>query len=240
MATITQMRLDLSLPESYDYGDWIRHDGVEEACSRVALWSMHGGSLWLRSTNPAGKTHLLRTLAGSHEQISLLDVATDTVDIEPWQLVDQWMQSLKTNTMWLLDVQPGPISDNVAKALFHTVERARDLQRPILLAWRGDLDGLPPELSSRLLAMDQCRLAAPSDDDDLLNILHSSAGQLQWEIRKQVLQAMLTYLPRRLDVLIPALRELERRSFEQHHRPGPAWLKQQLTRMAAELHPRLI
>jgi len=235
-----QMRLALSLPENYDYGDWIHHDGVEEACNRVALWCVHGGSLWLRSQDPAGKTHLLRTLAREHGPCVLLEVAADSEDQQAWELVQRWMGTLESASMWMLDVQPGPLAIPVAQALFHCVERARDLQRPLLLAWRGEVAALPPELSSRLLAMDQCILAAPSDDDALLKILHSSAGRLQWEIRQQVLQAMLTYLPRQLDILIPALRELERCSFEQHIRPGPAWLKQQLTRMAAELHPRLI
>jgi len=240
MAAQAQMRLALSLPERYDYGDWIRHDGVDEACNRMALWCVHGGSVWLRSLDPAGKTHLLCTLAREHAQIALLEVSADTPDQPAWQLVQQWMGKLEERPMWMLDVQPGALAVPVAQALFHCLERARDLQRPLALAWRGETATLPPELSSRLLAMEQCVLSPPSDDDVLLNILHSSAGRLQWEIRQQVLQAMLTYLPRQLDVLIPALRELERRSFEQHLRPGPAWLKQQLTRMAGELHPRLI
>ncbi|MDX8405696.1 MAG: hypothetical protein R8K50_06035 [Mariprofundus sp.] len=240
MQAKAQMRLALSLPERYDYGDWIHHDGVDEACNRVALWSVHGGSLWLRSQDPAGKTHLLRTLAREYSHCALLEVAADTGDQQAWELVQVWMEALEPASMWMLDVQPGPLTLPVAQALFHCVERARDLQRPLLLAWRGEIAELPPELSSRLLAMDQCMLAAPSDDDVLLSILHSSAGRLQWEIRQQVLQTMLTYLPRQLDVLVPALRELERCSFEQHHRPGPAWLKQQLTRIASELHPRLI
>jgi len=239
MPVQSQMRLALSLPERYDYGDWIRHDGVDEACDRMALWCVHGGSLWLRSLDPAGKTHLLRTLARESDNFALLEVSVLS-DQPAWQLVEQWMRELEGSSMWMLDVQPGVLAVPVAQALFHCLERARDQQRAVTLAWRGDVTALPPELSSRLLAMEQCVLAPPSDDDALLNILHSSAGRLQWEIRQQVLQAMLTYLPRQLDVLIPALRELERRSFEQHHRPGPAWLKQQLTGIAAELHPRLI
>ncbi|WP_167632034.1 hypothetical protein [Mariprofundus ferrooxydans] len=239
MPVQSQMRLALSLPERYDYGDWIRHDGVDEACDRMALWCVHGGSLWLRSLDPAGKTHLLRTLARESDNIALLEVSALS-DQPAWQLVEQWMRELEGSSMWMLDVQPGVLAVPVAQALFHCLERARDQQRAVTLAWRGDVTALPPELSSRLLAMEQCVLAPPSDDDALLNILHSSAGRLQWEIRQQVLQAMLTYLPRQLDVLIPVLRELERRSFEQHHRPGPAWLKQQLTDIASELHPRLI
>jgi len=240
MAGKTQMRLALSLPERYDYGDWIRHDGVDEACNRMALWSIHGGFIWLRSQDPAGKTHLLRTLAREHGNTYILEISANNSDQPAWQLVQQWMGRLKESRAWMIDIQPGPLPITVAQALFHCVERARDLQRPLAIAWRGDIDALPPELSSRLLAMEQCLLAPPSDDEALLNILHSSAGRLQWEIRQQVLQAMLTYLPRQLDILIPALRELERLSFEQHHRPSATWLKQQLIRISGELHPRLI
>jgi len=74
----------------------------------------------------------------------------------------------------------------------------------------------------------------------LLNVLRSSAGRLQWDIREQVLQAMLTYLPRQLDVLVSALHALETLSFEQKHKPGPAWVKQQLMRIAKQLHPSLL
>jgi len=240
MPAQAQMRLALSLQERYDYGDWIRHGGVDAACNRVALWCVHGGSLWLRSIEPAGKTHLLRTLAREHRHIALLEVPADAPPNKPaWQLVQQWMMEMEERPMWMLDVHTGALAVPVAQALFHCLERARDLQRPLALAWRGEAEALPPELSSRLLAMEQCLLSPPSDDKTLLRILHSSAGRLQWEIRQQALQTMLTYLPRRLDVLVPALRELERRSFEQRHRPGPAWLKQQLICMAVELHPRL-
>lgn len=230
-----QMRLALSIPVSYDYGAWIRHDGVEDACNSMALWSVHGGSLWLRSQEPAGKTHLLRTVGRESGSIVPLDIAASCGRMTAWQLVEQWMDSLAGQSMWLLDVEAGVLDVAVAQALFHCVERARELQRPVALAWRGELSTLPPELSSRLLAMKQCTLAPPPDDDALLEILHSSAGRLQWDIRQQVLQMMLTYLPRRLDILIPALKELELRSFEQHLRPGSAWLKQQLTGMAEEL-----
>ncbi|MDQ6993723.1 MAG: glucose-inhibited division protein A [Mariprofundus sp.] len=238
MTIHTQMRLALSLPERYEYGSWIRHDGVEQACDRLALWCSQGGSLWLRSQDPAGKTHLLRTVAHEYPLIALLDISATTVDKPALVLVDQWLKELEHSSQWMLDIAPGRMTEVVAQALFHLLERARDLQRPLIIAWRGDTHTLPPELSSRLLAVEQCLLAPPSNDDVLLNILSSSASSLQWNIRQQVLQAMLTYLPRQLDILIPALKELERLSFEQHIRPGPSWLKQQLTRIATTLGPR--
>ncbi len=239
MSAENQLRLQMDLPPVYDYGAWIRHAGVEEACNRLALWSVHGGNIWLASEASAGKTHLLRTFAADQTAIAMLDVPADNHTRNSWQLAQQWMESLQGYKCWLIDVPAGAMAEPTALALFHLLERARDLQCPVVIAWRGEIDDLPPELSSRLLAMEKINMAAPADDDVLLNVLRSSAGRLQWDIREQVLQAMLTYLPRQLDILVAALQALETLSFEQKHKPGPAWVKQQLMRIAEQLHPSL-
>jgi len=226
------LRLQMNLPPVYDYGAWIRHAGVEDGCDRLALWSVHGGRLWLASDVVAGKSHLLRTVAADQAFVGMLDVLADTDanhSSNSWQLAQQWMELFQGCSHWLIDVPSGDIEQSVAHALFHILERARDLQRPVVIAWRGDINHLPPELSSRLLAMEKIDMAAPPDDNVLLQVLRSSACNLQWAIREQVLQAMLTYLPRQLDVLVAALKTLEAMSFEQKHKPGPAWVKQQLT-----------
>jgi len=235
-----QLRLQLPLPVSYDYHSWFRHSGVEDACNRLALWTVHGGRIWLNSESAAGKSHLLRTMAGDHPSIALLDISSDQAHGASLQLVQQWMKMLEEKSFWMLDLKAGAMPLALGHALFHCLERARELQRPVVVAWSGDVATLPPELSSRLLAMEAVTLSPPQDDEGLLQILGNSAGKLQWDIREQVLQSMLTYLPRQLDILVPALKELERLSFEQKHKPGPAWVKQQLTRIAEELHPRLL
>jgi len=236
-----QLRLQMQLPPAYDYGTWIRHAGVAEACDRLALWSLHGGAIWLTSETSAGKSHLLRTFAADQASVGMLDVfAGINNSASDWQLAQQWMESLQGYKRWLIDVPAESMAQPVAHALFHILERARDLQRPVAIAWRGKMDHLAPELSSRLLAMEKIDMAAPADDDVLLQVLRASAGNLQWDIREPVLQAMLTYLPRRLDILIAALNALETLSFEQKHKPGPAWVKQQLIRIAEQLHPSLL
>jgi len=226
----------MQLPPVYDYGTWIRHTGVENGCNRLALWSVHGGIIWLASDAVAGKSHLLRTFAADLPSVGMLNVIGDshTCNCNSWQLAQQWMETLESSSSWLIDMPAGHLPRSVALALFHILERARDLQRPVVIAWRGQADDLPPELSSRLLAMEKIDMAPPADDETLLQVLRSSAGNLQWDIREQVLQAMLIYLPRQLDVLAPALKELEALSFEQKHKPGPAWVKQQLTRIIYE------
>lgn len=236
----SQLRLQLPLPVSYDYHSWLRHAGVEDACNRLALWTVHGGRIWLNSDSAAGKTHLLRTISKDHPSIALLSINAVEAESASWALTQQWMKQIAEKSHWMIDVNTTDLSQAAAHALFHCLERARDLQRPVIVAWRGDIETLPPELSSRLLAMEQIKLSAPQDDADLLQVLSNSAGHMQWDIREQVLQAMLTYLPRDLGILIPALRELERLSFEQKHKPGPAWAKQQLTSIAEQLHPRLL
>ena len=223
----------------YEYREWVRHAGVETACNRLALWMVHGGCLWLNSETPAGKSHLLRVIASEHPQCGLLNVSTQAAGGAGWRLVQQWMGELSSRAMWLLDVPAGSMSASVAYAIFHCIERARDQQRPLVIAWRGDAALCPPELGSRLNAMDMVVMNPPAADDELLALLKSSTGYLQWEVREQVLQSMLVYLPRRLDVLLPALQELEALSFEQQQKPAGAWLKQQLLRIAGELQSPL-
>jgi len=254
-----QLRLQMNLPPAYDYGSWVRHAGVEDSCDRLALWDIHGGRLWLSSAAAAGKSHLLRVFSADHAAVTMLDVSISHADgsnafesnpavfnqtdnnqtncnqTDSNQLTQQWVELLAGTSCWLIDVPAGAMSQTVAHALFHLLERARDLQCAIVLAWRGDPASLPPELSSRLLAMDKISMAAPADDEALLQVLRASAGSLQWDIREQVLQAMLTYLPRQLDVLVPALKALEALSFEQKHKPGPAWVKQQLLHLSESL-----
>ena len=232
-----QLRLQMQLPPVYDYGAWVRHAGVEQGCNRLALWGVHGGALWLTSDHVAGKSHLLRTLACDLPCAALLTVHTDHGSAaDSREMVQRWVHLLQPGSHWLIDVEAGAMPEQFAHALFHLLERARDLQRHVVVAWRGDADSLPPELSSRLRAMETVEMTPPADDDALLQILRASAGELQWDIRAQVLQAMLTYLPRQLDVLIFALNMLETNSFEQQHKPGPAWVKQQLMRIAGQLH----
>ena len=227
-----QLRLPMDAFAGYEAGEWIRHDGVEEACNRLALWTVHGGNLWLSSESPAGKSHLLRMLASEYRQCGLLNIDGSIAHGAGWRLVQQWVGELNSRAMWLLDLPPGTLPTPVAYAVFHCLERARDMQRPLVLAWRGDLSSCPPELSSRLGAMDRVSMAPPKHDEDLLALLKAGASWLQWDIREQVLCSMLVYLPRRLDVLIPALRRLERLSFEQRQKPAGSWLKQQLIGMA--------
>lgn len=231
-----QLRLQLDLPTPRDYGSWVRHANVEQACNRLALWQVHGGRLWLTSTHSAGKSHLLQSLVEEHTSIGKIDLdARQLSDADnSWQLAQQWTELLNGTRKWVFDLAPGAIPHVAAHALFHMLERNRSIGGDIMISWRGDANLLPGELSSRLYALEKVEMAQPDHDEALLQILRNGASNMQWEIREQVLTAMLTYLPRRLDILMPALHELEARSFAQKQKPGAAWVKQQLLQIAEQ------
>ena len=234
-----QLRLPMDASVGVADRQWVRHAGVEAASNRLALWLVHGGCLRLSSETPAGKSHLLRLIANEWPQCGLLTITDAMAKAAGWRLVQQWVGELNSKAMWLLDVQAGPLPASIAYAIFHCLERARDMQRPLVISWRGDATSCPPELSSRLNAMEMVTLTPPTSDEDLLAIMKSCSSRLQWEVREQMLQSMLVYLPRRLDLLLEALAELEALSFEQQQKPSGAWLKQQLTRIAGSLQKPL-
>jgi len=226
-----QQRLDLSIPPQYDYGDWVRHPGVELACNRLALWLVQGGRLWLRSTSVAGKTHLLRALQQEHPCMGIIQVNRQMTS-SSLQQVDAWVRQLESKAFWAADVQAGNLSQSAGHALFHWLERARDMNRPVLVAWRcGSNDFEPPELRTRLNAMEQIETLPPGSDEDLLSVLHSFALSMQWQIPEGSLETLIRYLPRELEIQLEALRWLD----EQHavagrNRLTKSWIMEQLAR----------
>ncbi len=225
-----QQTLALNIPAHFNYGDWIRHAGVEQAGNRLALWLVHGGRIWLTSPHMSGKSHLLRLLQQEHPRMGLLHVALVT-DRSALHLVEDWLCMLHDKAFWAVDVPAGDVPVNVGLALFHLLERARDMHRPLLLAWRpaGDLSG-PPELMSRLKgSMEHLESHAPACDTDLRRVLQSVACSRQWDIQAHALDTMLQWLPRRLDVLLPALLHLEKVSLaDRRKRLSQNWIRSQL------------
>lgn len=217
-----QQRLNWLLPSQMGDGAWIRHSGVEAACNRLALWLVHGGRLWLTSDEVAGKSHLLSYLAAEHTQLGLIQVDANATG-HALQLVRKWIILLESNAFWALDIQAGPLNPAPAFALFHLLERARDMRRSVVLAWRGS-GSLPPELESRLRGMERVDMRSPRSDADLRCIMRSVADSLQWEIPDSVLDMLLTRLPRRLDALPQMLRSLEADSLENKKRLTQAWV----------------
>ncbi len=221
-----QQRLDWRFPAWSDSDAWVRHAGVEAATNRLALWLVHGGRLWLTSNEVAGKSHLLSLLAAEHASLGLISVGADEAG-HALQWVRRWLVPLESKAFWAVDVEAGPLSQAQALALFHLLERARDMRRPMLIAWR-DPGSMPPELESRLKGMERVEMQAPRADAELRRIMRAVATSLQWEIPDAVLDTLLVRLPRRLDALPQMLRSLEADSLRQGKRLTPAWVRRWL------------
>lgn len=222
-----QQRLNYKIPVTYPYGRWVRHAGVEQACARIALWLVQGGMLWLGSEEMAGKTHFLHAVSQEHPHVGLIRV--DGQPEAAVRLVRSWLDTLEPHAYWIVDMPAGPVSGAYGLALFHLIERAREMNRPLLISWRCDESELaPPELSSRLRMMERIAMAAPAVDNDLRAVMQSVADGLQWQVKDSVLSLMLTHLPRGLEPQIAALTELESASLEERQRITQAWAKEKL------------
>lgn len=228
-----QQRLNWLFPDQPDDDDWVRHAGVEDACNRLALWLVHGGRLWLTSEEVAGKSHLLSLLAASHPQLGLVAVHPDAPG-HALQLVRGWLVQLETKAFWAVDVPPGPLNQAYAFALFHLLERAREMRRPIVLAWRS-AGPVPPELDSRLKGMERVEMQAPRGDEALRQVMRAVVASLQWQIPDAVLDVLLMHLPRRLDALPRMLHSLEADSLQHGKRLTPAWVRKWLERADARM-----
>lgn len=228
-----QQRLNWLFPNRPDAEDWVRHGGVEDACNRLALWLVHGGRLWLGSDEVAGKSHLLSLLAAEHPQLGLIHVDSDASG-RPMQLVRGWLDRLEAKAFWAVDVQAGPLAQAQAFALFHLLERARDMRRPIVVAWRS-AGTIPPELDSRLKGMERVVMKAPRSDEDLRRVMRAVAAGLQWDIPDVALDVLLVHLPRQLDALPRMLHSLEADSLQNGKRLTPAWVRKWLERADAEI-----
>ncbi len=222
-----QQRLNYKIPVTYEYGRWVRHAGVERACSRIALWLVQGGTLWLSSEEVAGKTHFLHALKQEHPHAGLI-LAGEREDAAG-RLVSYWVKELEPYVYWMVDVAAGPVSTAHGLALFHLIERAREMNRPLLISWRCEEGRLvPPELSSRMRMMERATMAAPKGDNDLRAVMHAVAEGLQWQVKESILSLMLSQLPRSLPEQIAALMQLESASLEERQRITQAWAKEKL------------
>ena len=222
-----QQRLDYKIPITYPYGRWVRHEGVEQAANRMALWLVQGGVLWLGSDEMAGKTHFLHALSQEHPHVGL--IRADEKPEAAVRLVRSWLESLEPYAYWMVDMEAGPAGNVHGLALFHLIERAREMNRPLLISWRCDeADLAPPELASRMRMMERISMSAPVADDDLRAVMQSVADGLQWKVKESVLSLMQTHLPRTLEQQIKALTELESASLEERQRITQAWAKEKL------------
>jgi len=222
-----QQRLKFNIPVSYEYGNWIRHSGVENGCSRIALWLIQGGVLWLNSDGMAGKTHFLHALKQEHPHVGL--VIADGAEEPSVRLVEGWLKQLEPFACWMVDLPAGPTSRTCGLALFHLIERAREMNRSLLISWRcGDDELAPAELSSRMRMMEQAMMLPPSSDQEMKRIIYSVAEELQWDVKESVVSLMLSRLPRTIADQVDALKQLDSAALEERRRITQAWAKEKL------------
>lgn len=230
-----QQLLDIELPPSYAYTEWVRHAGVEAAHNRLALWLVHGGRLWLSSESPAGKTHLAHVLAAEHPQLGLVSVKPDA-NLPATRQTAGWLEMLGNTAWWLFDVPAGELPRATGIALFHLLERSREMHRPVAILWRNaDFSNTPPELVSRLATLERVEMLPPRSDVELTSVLQAVASSRQWHIDDAVIQLMLTRLPRDLDYLLQAMGQMEKASLAERKRLTQRWASQRIRHMGDEL-----
>ncbi len=203
-----QQILELPLRARKHYGSWVRHPQVDEAAARLALWFVQGGLLWLSSNEVAGKSHLLQALGEEHPQVAMLDGKhSGGSSIEQLQV---WLQACAHSAYWILDLSAGPLPQANAYAVFHLIERAKEMNRSLLISWRCEEQDLqPPELRSRLLMFERVDMAAPLSDEDLSSVLQSVLLTMQWDMKETVLPTLLSHVPRNLSELLAAIERLD-------------------------------
>ncbi|MDQ7001167.1 MAG: glucose-inhibited division protein A [Ghiorsea sp.] len=199
-----QQTLALLLPIKKHYGSWVRHPQVEEASGRLALWFVQGGLLWLTSEEEAaGKSHLLQALADENPHVALL--ACDKRNVSSVQQLKLWLEQCEHQAYWILDLPAGEIPTPFAYAVFHLIERAKEMNKALLISWRCAENKMPDELRSRLLMMAKVAMSAPVDDVDLKRVLDSVLRHMQWDMKETVLPTLLQHVPRTLGALLRAL-----------------------------------
>jgi len=224
--TKQQQRLLFTLPITPGYHTWVHHEGTASACTTLAIWLKDGGILWLKSIDPAGKSHLLRALLEEYPQMACAKLQ---VELPALEQVASWLEILESKALWSIDLPAGRLSEELSIALFHLIERAKVMGRPLLIVWRCADDLLSPaELASRMRMMEQIEIFPPESDADLYRVLKAAAQQLCWDIPEQFIKVMLMHLPRDLETQLSALRYLEAASQTERSRMTQAWARQKL------------
>ncbi len=203
-----QQALPLSILSKMDYGSWVRHQQAEDASGQLALWLVQGGLLWLTSEEVAGKSHLIQAVFSDCPQVTILDI--NEQGLSSVQQLKSWLNECEYSAYWVLDLPAGKLSIPLGFAVFHLIERAKNMNKALLISWRCDEDEIrPPELSSRLLVMERVDIAPPQTDDDLQKVLQSVLQTMQWDMKETVLPTLLQHIPRTLADLLQAIAMLD-------------------------------
>ncbi len=215
------------------FGAWVSHAGTLHAERRLAHWLHHGGRLWLNSQAiSCGKSHLLHHLATMNPGVLRVLALREQWRDNTVESVRSCLQAWSGCRHWGVDLPAGACEPHIGELLFHLIERAKQQECAIVIAWHCD-DALlaPPELASRLRSMEQVRLHPPPDDSALRAILYSVAHNLRWDPPRGVLDVMLTHGERSLSHQLEILHRLERESRPERVRATQRWTRGRVEEM---------
>ncbi len=158
--SVRARQLALSLPHraAMTRADFLVGKANAEAIAVIDAWpEWPAPVVLLAGPVGSGKTHL----------VEIWRAATGGVVIEAGRLRDADVETLAENAAVAVeDIHAGPLDE---AALFHLLNRTRELQVPMLVTSRSCASALPlqvPDLASRLRAARPVELGEP--DDDLL------------------------------------------------------------------------
>lgn len=197
--SITARQLPLPLDHSprYDAAEFHPTAGSQAALEwleKPALWSQNRLILW--GEPGCGKTHLLHIWAQSHAAVFINGPAL------------RGLPSEITAPLAIDDIDL--IADETS--LFHYLNAATQARLPVLLAARQPPSRLRlnlPDLTSRLRASMAVEITAP-DDAERAALLARLAAARQLVLNIQVINYLLTHLPRTPAALIEAITRLDR------------------------------
>ena len=202
-----QQALKLSVLTEKHYGNWVRYAQVEEASARLALWLVKGGGVWLSSEDVAGKSHLIHAVFKEHPQVKI--ISPNAANMSSVRQLKSWLSVCEHHAYWVLDLPAGKLPTPLAYAVFHLIERAKNMNKALLISWRCTELDMPPELSSRLLMMPQVKIEPSNNDEDLQRVLESVLQTMQWDMKETVLPTLLQHVPRNLPDLLNAIDKLD-------------------------------
>lgn len=172
---------------SYAAQDYVVSDALE-----AVLAQLRGYADWpdpvrlLVGEKASGKTHLLHALAAT---IPVAWISDAMLGETPGEVL---LKPALLNVVEACDTTPHPA------ALAQSINAARATQRALLLTSRSVPAAMPPllpDLASRLKSLSI--IALPTPDEALLaSVMHKQFSDLQWRVAPEVVQYVVTRLPR--------------------------------------------
>jgi len=183
----TQYPMPLAHAVSYAPQDFIQNDALSALLQQLAGWQAWQDAAWLLvGAQGSGKTHLLHTLAAT---TNLHWITRSTLGDIPSENL------LKPGALNVIEDIDTATDD---AALAQAINVARAGGRALLLTSNlpvASMQGRLPDVVSRLKSLPTVSLPAP-DEALLMAVMHKRLSDLQWRVAPEVVQYVVTRLPR--------------------------------------------